>query len=304
MDWLEVSLQASGEIAEPIADLLQQYGYQGVVIEQLGVDGDAWEDDLVYLPDQVIVRAYLPNDTQAPILQKKLEAGLGHLHMITPNVPTKPSYSVVKEEDWAEAWKVHYKPLRIGRFYVRPEWIESQPPADAIELVLDPGMAFGTGTHPSTQLCLIALAGQTVPAKVLDLGCGSGILGIAAAKMGATDVWALDTDDLAITSTAQNAERNNVRHHLSTIEQGSLANILDKQDYFELLLVNILAKIIIPMCEQGLGSIVAPGGIAIFSGIIEEQADDVEAALRQTGLIPYKRHQMADWIGIEARRKT
>jgi ribosomal protein L11 methylase PrmA len=92
--------------------------------------------------------------------------------------------------------------------------------------------------------------------RVLDLGCGSGILGVAAAKMGATDVWALDIDDMAVRSTAENAERNNVRHHLTTVKQGSLAEVLDKPDYFELILVNILAKIIIPMCEQGLGSIV------------------------------------------------
>jgi ribosomal protein L11 methyltransferase len=305
MQWIEVSLETGGEAAEVIADLMQQYGYQGVAIEQLGIEGDAWEEDLSSLPDSFIVRAYLPDDSEAAVRKKKLEDGLHYLRQISPDVPTEPNYEVVQEEDWAEAWKTHYRPLVVGNhFYIRPEWVEGKPDEGDIEIILDPGMAFGTGTHPSTQLCMIALEAQpTMPERVLDLGCGSGILAIGAAKRGATDIWALDTDGLAVKSTTDNARINGVLD-VMTIQQGTLDNLLEtRQDYFELILVNILAKIIIPMCDQGLGSIVKPGGTAIFSGIIDEQADDVEAALRRTGLIPYKRHAMADWVGIEARRE-
>lgn len=304
MDWIEVSLEAGGEAAESIADLMQQYGYQGVAIEQLGIDGDAWEEELKHLPSHVIVRAYLPQDTQFETLKQKLLDGLYHLNRIFPSVPTEPTYTTVREEDWAEAWKAHYKPLRVGdRFFIRPEWTEAATDPDKLEIVLDPGMAFGTGTHPTTQLCLIGLEKQDVAGKaVLDLGCGSGILGIGAARLGAASIRAVDTDSLAVKSTGENAARNGVLDRF-TINEGSLELVLDEGATFDIILVNILARIIIPMCEQGLGQVVKPGGVAIFSGIIEDQADDVEAALRATGLTPVKRHQMADWVGIEAHRE-
>lgn len=304
MDWIEVSLEAGGEAAEAIADLMQQYGYQGVAIEQLGIDGDAWEEELKFLPPRVIVRAYVPQDTQFLTLKQKLMDGLRYLHRIFPSVPTEPAFGTVREEDWAEAWKAHYKPLRVGnRFFIRPEWTEAPSSPDDMEIVLDPGMAFGTGTHPSTQLCLIGLEQQDVAGKtVLDLGCGSGILSIAAVRMGATSIRAVDTDSLAVKSTAENAARNGVADYF-TIEEGSLDLLLAEGAEFDIILVNILARIIIPMCEQGLGKVVKPGGVAVFSGIIEDQADDVETALRATGLTPIKRHHMADWVGIEARRE-
>lgn len=303
-DWIEVALEAGGEAAEAIADLLHQYGYQGVVLEQLGIEGEAWIEDLVKLPDRVMVRAYIPEDSAAEELKARLLDGLRYLHQISPAVPTNPGYSIVREEDWAEAWKVHYKPLRVGEnFFIRPEWTDVLPGPEDIEIVLDPGMAFGTGTHPSTQLCLIGLESQAVPgAAVLDLGCGSGILGIAAARLGAASIRAVDTDPLAVKSTAENAALNGLLERF-TIAQGSLEELLHEGAQFDLILVNILAKVIIPMCDSGLGQVVKPGGVAIFSGIIEEQADDVEAALRRTGLTPYRRHQMTDWVGIEARRE-
>ncbi len=303
MNWIEVSIDADGEAAEAVADLLAQYGYQGVVIEQLGFISDTWEDE-VPAPGQLRIRAYLPDDSEAPALKAKLEDGLRYLARIYP-FPWQPTYGSVREEDWAEAWKVHYKPLRIGkRIYIRPEWIEETPAEGEIEIVLDPGVAFGTGTHPSTQLCLMCLEDHSpAPAEVLDLGCGSGILGIAAVKLGAVHVHGVDTDAMAVRSTMENAALNSVTDRI-TATRGSLSDVLASGNKYGLILVNILAKVIIPMCEEGLGDVVEPGGIAIFSGIIDEQAEDVEAALRGTGLIPFKRRIMGDWVGIEARREA
>jgi ribosomal protein L11 methyltransferase len=173
---------------------------------------------------------------------------------------------------------------------------------DDIEIALDPGMAFGTGTHATTQLCLRALEDHMQPGlTVLDLGCGSGILSIAAAKMGAAKVVAVDTDNLAVKATQQNAAQNHVADSIHTL-QGSLENLLSSARRFDFIVVNILAKVILKLCENNLGQVVRPGGEAIFSGIIHDQVDEVEAALRQTGLEPTGRQQQGDWILITARR--
>jgi ribosomal protein L11 methyltransferase len=163
-------------------------------------------------------------------------------------------------------------------------------------------MAFGTGTHPTTQLCLEAVEALMSPGlDVLDLGCGSGILSIAAAKLLANKVVAVDIDELAVKITKENAEANGVGDKILA-QTGSLETLITSARRFDLMLVNILARVIIAMCEQHLGDMVRPGGKAIFSGIIFDQADDVEAALRRTGLEPYARRQQGDWVLIEATR--
>ena len=157
--------------------------------------------------------------------------------------------------------------------------------------------------HPTTQLCLIALEERMQPGlRVLDLGCGSGILAIAAAKLGAQSVLALDIDPIAVKATQENAAQNGVAGKI-VAQAGSLESLVSSSRRFDLIVVNILARIIIEMCGQGLGQTVRPGGIAIFSGIIDAQADDVETALRNTGLEPYQRRQQGDWLVIEARRR-
>ena len=189
--------------------------------------------------------------------------------------------------------------------YIRPEWVtaaDAKP--DDIVLVMDPGMAFGTGTHPTTQLCLIAiedLLDDWPGVDVLDLGCGSGILGIAAVKLGAAHVLALDIDELAVNATQENAAFNGVTDRI-TAQQGSLDVLKTSARHFDLLLANILAKVIIELCDQGLGDVLRAGGVGVFSGIIQDQADDVEAALRRTGLDPTRRRTSGDWVVIEARK--
>ncbi len=301
VDWIEIKMSVDGEAAEAVAELLQRYGHQGVSIEQEGIMPDAWDDGEVPPPQRLTVRAYLPDDHRAADARQQLEAALGHMNMMYP-MPT-PTYTVVKEADWAEAWKAHYHPVRIGRrLLIRPVWIEVTPRPDDVVLALDPGMAFGTGTHPTTQLCLEALEARVEPGiSLLDLGCGSGILAIAGVKLGAVHALAVDNDPLAVEATLANAQQNDVADKISVTE-GSLETVRGSARRFDMIVVNILARIIIEMCDQGLGQIVRPGGLAIFSGIIAEQAADVEAALRHTGLEPFDRHQQGDWVAIVARR--
>jgi ribosomal protein L11 methyltransferase len=185
---------------------------------------------------------------------------------------------------------------------IRPRWVALELQAGDLEIALDPGMAFGTGTHPTTQLCLEALEDLTRPGmQVLDLGTGSGILAIGAARLGAAEVLAVDNDPVAVKAAEENIAQNGVSAAI-TCQEGSLESVLQAGRRFDLIVVNILARIIIAMCDQRLGETVRPGGQAIFSGIIEEQADDVERALRRTGLTPTRRRQQGDWLVIEARR--
>jgi ribosomal protein L11 methyltransferase len=302
MNWIEVKLNVDGESAEAVADLLQRYGHQGIYIEQSGIIPDHWDEDQVPPPQELTICAYFLNDERADSVKAQLEDALAHMSLLYP-MP-RPTYTVLDETDWSQAWKAHYHPLRIGRnILIRPLWVEDlKAEPDDIVVSLDPGMAFGTGTHPTTQLCLVALENLIGPGmRVLDLGSGSGILSIAAARLGAASVLALDTDPIAIRSTQENATYNNVADKIIA-QVGSLESVRTSSRRFDLIVVNILANVIIEMCSQGLGQTVRPGGLAIFSGIIQDQADSVEDALQATGLIPDKKHQDGDWIAIEAHR--
>ncbi|MEP7287252.1 MAG: 50S ribosomal protein L11 methyltransferase [Chloroflexota bacterium] len=304
MRWIEIAMEVDGEAAEAVAEVLQRYGHQGVAIEQAGFFIETWED-AVPPAERLIVRAYLPEDDRADAAKQQLEEALWHLNKLYP-MPT-PQYQVIDEQDWAEAWKANYHPVHLGKhIFIRPLWIDAPGEPGDVLIALDPGMAFGTGTHPSTQLVLEAtedLMGTHPGASVLDLGTGSGILAILAAKLGAAHILALDTDPIAIRATDENAAANGVADKI-TAQTGSLDSLIHAATRFDLALVNILAKVIIAMCGQGLGSVLRPGGIGVFGGIIQEQAEEVEAALRTTGLTPYARRNSGEWVVIEAQREV
>ncbi|NOK85869.1 MAG: Ribosomal protein L11 methylase PrmA [Chloroflexi bacterium AL-W] len=301
MKWIEIKLSVDGEAAEAVAELLQRYGHQGISIEQEGIMPEAYTEDEVPAPDKLTVRAYIPEGENTTQAKEQLEAALRYMNMMYP-MPA-PEYNVIDDQDWANAWKDHYHPIRLGkRILIRPVWHDVEIQPNDIELALDPGMAFGTGTHPTTQLCLIALEDVVKPGvRVLDLGSGSGILAIAAAKLGASYVLGLDIDELAVSSSKENIERNNVQDKVF-VEQGSLENVITSARRFDLIVVNIIAKIIIEMCQNGLGQTVRPGGLAVFSGIVDYQVPEVEEALRATGLIPHNHRQQGDWMVIECHR--
>ena len=285
MSWLETSVQADGEAAEAVSEVFNRYGRGGAV---LSTDfGDESGNTAV-----VTVKTYLPLDEEGRKTRRRIEEALWHLGQIYPLPP--PEFRELTEDDWANAWKKHYHVLHIGqRIVIKPSWQEHQPRPDEVVIELDPGMAFGTGLHPTTRMCLQALEEHLKPgAKVLDLGTGSGILAIAAAKLGAGSVLALDNDPLAVKAARANARANGVQN-LVSVELGSLDKATEE---FELVLVNILARVIIELAAQGLVDRVRPTGLMIAAGIIEEQEAEVAAVLREHGLEIVERRQEKDWV--------
>lgn len=289
MNWLEASVQADGETAEAVSGVFNRYGRGGAV---LSTDFDESGDAAV-----VTVKAYLPLDEEGLQTWQRIEEALWHLGQIYPFPP--PQFRELAEDDWANAWKKHYHVLRVGqRLVITPPWEKYNPQPDDVVVVLDPGMAFGTGLHPTTQMCLQALEEHLEPGdKVLDLGTGSGILAIAAAKLGAGSVLALDNDPLATRVAQANVKSNGVQNAV-TVELGSLDK--DTKE-FDLVLVNILARVIIELAGQGLADRVLPTGLMIVAGIIEEQEAEVTAALRKHGVEIVERRQDKDWVALVGR---
>ncbi len=289
MSWLRISLDTSGELAEAVAEVLGRYAPGGVAVE-------APQPDLPGLPapGRAQVTAYLPLDELAAGRRRAIEEGLWHLAQIVP-IPSA-RFDIVDSQDWAETWRERYRPIPIGdRLIIVPSWLE--PPASArLPLLLEPGMAFGTGTHPSTQMCLLAMEKHLRPgARLIDLGCGSGILAIAAVKLGAGNVLALDIDPLAVEATRDNCHRNGVADQVQ-VEAGSLAYLLDRAyPPADLLIANILAPVLSDMLDQGLGQAVTDGGIVVLSGILAEQLPRILDQAAASSLELVEILQSEDW---------
>ena len=195
----------------------------------------------------------------------------------------------VPDQDWSETWKAGLQPFTVGKVFVRPSWIGAVPPAGAVEVVLDPGMAFGTGTHPTTSLCLAALGERVrAGARVLDVGTGSGLLAIAAAKLGALQVVASDDDPIALAVAGENAERNRVQLEVT----GAIPSRIPGR--FELVVANILANTLVALAP-GLAPRLAPGGTLLLSGILAGQEDEVRAAYVAEGLVPGEDRAQGEW---------
>ena len=289
MDWLEVSVETTGEGAEAVAEVLSRFAPRGVALEA-GPEG--------FGTGIITVRAYLPADAELPQTRRRVEEALWHMAQILP-LPA-PVFRLVAETDWAEAWKQHLTVLHVGRrLIIRPSWLLYTPSGEEVVVELDPGMAFGTGTHPTTQMCLLALEDTVHPgARVLDLGTGSGILAIAAAKLGAGRVLALDTDPQAVTVARENVHRNGVADRVR-VARGSLAQAIGK---FDVVVVNILARVLVEMAEGGLARRLAPEGHLIAAGLLVGQEEEVRDAFERAGLTVIGRRQMDDWVALEATR--
>lgn len=334
MGWLEVSLTVSGELAEAVADVLARYAPNGVTTEQ-GI-GFVNEEDEGTPMGPITVRAYLPADEKLEETRQKLEQGLFYLGMIQP-LPA-PIFSPVADQNWMEAWKEHYHPIPIGkRLIIVPAWLES-PEAARVAIKIDPGMAFGTGTHPTTQLCLELVEkyfedgareqddrGQTTDhgsrpkddgtsiggrrssvvdgshLAVIDVGCGSGILSIGALKLGAEFALGVDIDQASVKASRENANANGIPVQNFEIGLGSVTEILEGRFAIRqagLVLANILAPIIVRLFDAGLAEMVESGGELILSGILAEQAESVGAAAQAHGMRFIEKCQEGDWVAL------
>ncbi len=297
----EISVVTDGEAAEAVAEVLRPFAYQqSVVLEQ---QGDMQSVDPMALESAVTLKIFVVEDEDTPQLRRKIEEIIYHMNRLYP-VPA-PQFQVLEEKDWANAWKENYHPFRVGEhIWIRPSWCEDDPAVDAdragaadIVLVMDPGMAFGTGLHPTTQSCLSAME-RTVAAgdALLDVGTGTGILAIAGAKLGAGAVTAVDTDAQAVKATKENARINEVNHLLS-VWQGDLSSVSEGQ--WDVVVVNILAPVIIKLLDSGgLLTYVKPAGHLILSGIIDVQQAAVEEAISRAGGVVSERIPRGDWLSF------
>jgi ribosomal protein L11 methyltransferase len=289
VEWLEVSVEVEAEAAEAVAEVLSRHAKGGVAIE---ASPDGWHAGPVF------VKAYLPVDDELWGKKKDIEEGLWHLGQIRP-IP-EPSFQSVAEKDWTEAWKERLKVLHIGdHIVIQPSWLDYDGQPEDVVIQLDPGMAFGTGLHPTTQICLRTLEDFLQPGmEVLDVGTGSGILAIAAAKLGAKRVLAVDNDPQAVRVARGNVIDNGVRGRVQ-VEQGSLPDVSGSYD---LVVVNILARVIVELIEEGLAERMRPEAILITAGITIDQASEVSAAFERAGLELIDQRQQDDWVSLLGRR--
>src|SRR3984893_2557434 len=304
MHWLELTVKAHPEAVESVSELLSSYTSGGVAIEEPIELIDEGQEYRVLTGQPVKVHAYLPVDGTEEAVRQRVAEGLWHLASLGSHFVGDLQTRVVNEEDWANAWKDYYHVTHIGkRLVIRPSWREYTPQQDEVTLELDPGMAFGTGLHPTTRMCLEQVEQRTRPGMcVLDVGTGSGILALASAKLGAASVYCIDNSSVAVESATANAAMNDLSDKitviLGTLDKVEAARMADQ---FDMVLVNILAHIIGGMAPQ-LAQVVAPGCFLIASGIIEARQADAEGPLLRAGLQLIERVMIDDWIALIMRK--
>ncbi|UCC75514.1 MAG: 50S ribosomal protein L11 methyltransferase [Anaerolineales bacterium] len=306
LGWIEISMEADGEVAEAVSAVFHEHSVCGAIVEEL------WSE--TSQPDVVRVKTFLPTDQEANLSQ--IEEAVWHLGQIYPLPPLSVRH--LAETDWQEAWKSDYDVQRIGRrTVIKPSWQSYGATPDEIVIELDPGLAFGTGLHPSTRLCLLAAEKHLRASdSVLDVGTGSGILAIAAARMGAGKVVAVDADGTALKVAQENIVRNGVQETVS-LQRASLYELSPGEGpdgpvgtfnatglwdgAFDLLFMNILANVIVRSAEA-ISTCLAVDGLFVVSGIIEAQEQIVRQGLTAAGLTVLERYTQKDWVALVGRQ--
>ncbi|MFQ3542722.1 50S ribosomal protein L11 methyltransferase [Halobacillus rhizosphaerae] len=310
MKWSEICIHTTNEAIEPVSNILHESGASGVVIEdpQDMIREDTGLGEIIELnPDDypeegVYVKAYLPVNSFIGEAVEEIKQSVTQLVSFGIDIGhNNVTLSEINEEDWATAWKKYYKPVKISeKITIIPTWEEYTPVStDEIIIEMDPGMAFGTGTHPTTVLSIQALEQYlTKEDTVLDVGCGSGILSVASVLLGANHVYAYDLDDIAVKSTASNAELNQVEGKITPRINNLLDDVTIEAD---VIVSNILAEIIVRFTDEAY-HVIKPGGYFITSGIISGKKDLVKEQLTASGFEIIETNKMEDWISIIARK--
>ena len=312
MRWARISVVTTHEGADLIANILMELGAAGTEIDDPSlvneyIDAGLWDyTDLPRAEDTetVTVRAYLPEDARLESSLLALAERIAALrHAGAALGAGTISHSFVADEDWAETWKAYIHTEKIGeRIVVRPTWEEYTPSADELVIELDPGAAFGTGAHATTAMCLRWLEHLVSPGmRVYDVGCGSGILAVAAAKLGAGEVIAMDYDPVAVSVAEENIRQNNV-HNVVACES-DLLSACEGAAPAELITANIIADVIIRLFAQ-LDRHLAPGGTLLASGIIDDRIADVEHAAAEHGFTVLDMTCEKEWAAMIIRRTS
>lgn len=312
MDWLEVTVRTNTAGADMISELLISAGAKGTSIEDrfdaFSEPTDATQWDLIdpsvieKMDEDTLVHAYFPAETTS---RETIESLRARLAALTPEWlgfdagKRELEIANVREEDWAENWKKYYKPFRVGRhLVVRPVWEKYEPQAGDKIISIDPGMAFGNGTHETTSMCLGLVEDYIKPGDtVLDVGTGSGILAIASVLMGAQSALGVDLDPVAVRVANENIERNGLSDRVRA-QVGDLVKGIDTQA--DVVFANIIADAVI-MLSRAVRAHMKPGGVFICSGIILEREQDVLDALSEAGFTVDRIEHRGEWSAIAAR---
>ena len=310
MRWCEISIQISHEAVELIAEIFRDLGASGVVIEDPELVNDyitSGKWDYTDIPiaketEVVVEKAYLPVNGELEgriqTLQQEIKA------LASRGVNTAPAVlttAELQDEDWSDTWKQYFHTEKPGeRVVIKPTWEEYEPKDDEVVIELDPGAAFGTGTHATTSMCIRQLEKLVKPGMtVFDVGTGSGILSIISAKLGAKNIQAVDYDDSVLKIVEENLEQNNVQDIISVAQSDLMQNVHGKA---ELVIANIIADIIIRLFDQ-LDEHLEQGGTLLTSGIIEDRIEDVLAAAEKHGYGVVERLENKGWACITFKRK-
>ncbi|MED4585678.1 50S ribosomal protein L11 methyltransferase [Brevibacillus choshinensis] len=313
MKWSEISIHTTAEATEAVSSILYEMGANGVVIEDPEVLYREWDTPFgeIYQlsPDDfpaegVFVKAYLPVDSSELFdVVEELKEQLTQLTEYGLDIG-KANIAVndVHEDEWAHAWKKYYKPVHVtDRMTIKPVWEEYEPrAADEVIIEMDPGMAFGTGTHPTTILCLRAVEKYVDQGdRLYDVGTGTAILSIAAIKLGAEHVLAMDLDEVAVRSAQANTELNGV-HESITVRQNNLLDGVEEP--VDIVVANILAEVIVRFTDD-VYRVLKPEGVFIASGIIQAREADVKKALADSGLVVVETIMIDDWVAIVSKKR-
>lgn len=310
--WIEIKINTTTEAVEAITNILFENGAQGAMIEdpkdfnfQKANEHD-WDyiDESLFKhnDDSVNIKTYISMERNVPAFIENIKIRIEELTSFGLDIGRGTiETDSVEEDDWAHNWMKYYKPTRVGKnIIIKPEWEEYQAKDEDIVLEMNPGMAFGTGNHETTSMCIANLEKYVEDEfTVYDIGCGSGILGITAAKLGAKEVLAIDIDEMAVKVAKENIEKNKVSDKVQAIV-GNLADEIDANKKADVIVANIMADIIILLAKD-VKTFLKEGGIFISSGIIHAKIDEVVEGLEKSGFEIVNIDKKGEWACIIAK---